>query len=778
MRSPWFCAWPLLVFVGWLALVYGPTLATGGLLATGDGLGYYLPARAIAAAAVLAGEGPFWNPFNFGGVPLLAAFQGGVFFPANWGFLLLPPGPAMALAVLLGYLGAGGATYLYGRALGLPRVAACLAGASFMGGGYMVAHLEHVTMLHGAALLPAMLWALERHAAGGSARFLPLFALFVALQVFAGYPQTVVVSLLLTGAYALWRHGARPRPLLALAAAVGLGLGLAAVQWLPGTAMLAASPRQHMAYADLVATSLPPRQLATLFFPFLFGAEPSALFTTPYWGAGPWQNELVGYMGLLPPMLAGAAWGRWHGAPERGHPGDPVRFWVPAGGVALVLALGSATPLYRLWAAVPGLSIVRVPGRHLLELDLAVAVLAGLGLAFLLEAEPAVRRRWAARGGGAVAAALVAGWLAVALLGPRLAAHWQPLMPRGVDLAAALSPWAPAVWVPLATGLLSLAVLAALVRHPGRPAVAALVLVALADLGLFGQCQGWRQLCPHPAAGPPLPAAPREGGRVLAIDAAGYPFHDYARMQALGYPQLGALWGVRAVGGYEPLLPARYARLVGGMGLAGVVSDPTLFAPAHHALDLLACTELRVDPAALAQPAWHAALATPRWTPTGRVPEVMRFANARALPAAWRPAAAATLAEAAVDERVVGHVAWDPAALALVDEGPTPAASAGTARQGARGFGWLELETTGAAPGLVVASEGYDPGWQATEDGHTLAVRRVDGLLLGVEVPAGAHRVRLSYAPPRWRAGLALSLASALLALGWALTTRRREPAA
>src|SRR5205085_12194800 len=132
--------------------------------------------------------------------------------------------------------------------------------------------------------------------------------------------------------------------------------------------------------------SLPPRQLPTLLFPFMFGGAMGELFRVPYWGAGPYYIELTGYVGLAPWLLAPVAIWRWRANPY-------VRFWAIAGVVALVLALGDATPLYRLWAAVPGLRAVRVPGRHLLELDLAMCLLAGFGLQALLDAGPRERRR-------------------------------------------------------------------------------------------------------------------------------------------------------------------------------------------------------------------------------------------------------------------------------------------------------------------------------------------------------------------------------------------------
>jgi hypothetical protein len=252
-----------------------------------------------------------------------------------------------------------------------------------------------------------------------------------------------------------------------------------------------------------------------------------------------------------------------------------------------------------------------------------------------------------------------------------------------------------------------------------------------------------------------LPAA---RGRVLAVDATGYPFNDYARMRRLGYPQLGALWGVEAVGGYEPIANARYHRLVGGISPSGVLPDGSVFAPGQHALDVLDCREARFDPAApLPRPAWP--------TADGRL------LNPRAPGAAWRVPRAQV---GEVDRHMTADPDFDPRATALLDEGPAPAGlTPGSATLRWQGFDHLALETDGAGPGLVVASVGYDPGWRAFAGGQELPVHRVDGLVLGVEVPAGRQAVALAYEPPRWRAGLGLSLASLLLGLVWA---RRRAP--
>ena len=76
-----------------------------------------------------------------------------------------------------------------------------------------------------------------------------------------------------------------------------------------------------------------------LIFPKVFGGlkESGAL---PYYGA---ENltELTGYVGLLPLLLAAIGLGKW---PQR----SLTIFWLAVAVVAVVLAMGDATPLARI----------------------------------------------------------------------------------------------------------------------------------------------------------------------------------------------------------------------------------------------------------------------------------------------------------------------------------------------------------------------------------------------------------------------------------------------
>jgi uncharacterized membrane protein YfhO len=73
--------------------------------------------------------------------------------------------------------------------------------------------------------------------------------------------------------------------------------------------------------------------------------------------------------------------------------------------------------------------------------------------------------------------------------------------------------------------------------------------------------------------------------------------------------------------------------------------------------------------------------------------------------------------------------------------------------------------------GLLVLTDVWFPGWKATVDGRDVPIERVDYLLRGVRVPAGAHRVEFRYEPASFTAGWIISLV-ALMAIAAIATIR------
>jgi uncharacterized membrane protein YfhO len=65
-------------------------------------------------------------------------------------------------------------------------------------------------------------------------------------------------------------------------------------------------------------------------------------------------------------------------------------------------------------------------------------------------------------------------------------------------------------------------------------------------------------------------------------------------------------------------------------------------------------------------------------------------------------------------------------------------------------------------------------GWRADVDGERSDIHRTDYLFRGVYADTGSHQVRFRYTPGSYKAGLALSLVSAGIALVILVRTRMR----
>ena len=76
--------------------------------------------------------------------------------------------------------------------------------------------------------------------------------------------------------------------------------------------------------------------------------------------------------------------------------------------------------------------------------------------------------------------------------------------------------------------------------------------------------------------------------------------------------------------------------------------------------------------------------------------------------------------------------------------------------------------------GMLLLTLPFDPGWEARVDGKRCETVKIGGALTGLSLTKGDHTVELRYVPPGFRAGLALSLASLILALLFLRRERRR----
>ena len=79
---------------------------------------------------------------------------------------------------------------------------------------------------------------------------------------------------------------------------------------------------------------------------------------------------------------------------------------------------------------------------------------------------------------------------------------------------------------------------------------------------------------------------------------------------------------------------------------------------------------------------------------------------------------------------------------------------------------------------MLVLSDTWFKGWKAKVDGREVPIERVDYMLRGVKLPAGAHDVEFAYQPNGFRIGWIISLLTLVglgAAVGRELWRRRRR---
>ncbi len=276
------------------------------VLCQGDGPIQNLPYRVLAANVLLDGHLPLWNPYIFGGMPLLASMQGGFLFPLNWFFLLFPAGFAMNMAVIATYMVAGTGGYFFMRRNGVSVAGAMVTGLVWQWSGFLVAQIGHINIIQTASLLPWVLWTIDGYGKTHRRSWAIATVALVAFQAFAGHPQTLVYSLLLVGGYAAYQALTAPshrRSYLLSILMVVIGLVLAAVQILPTLELMRNSVRAAIDYEFFSSFSLRPSFLLTFVAPYLWGGGAGLLFRAPYVGPQ-YYGEYAGYVGLAALALA------------------------------------------------------------------------------------------------------------------------------------------------------------------------------------------------------------------------------------------------------------------------------------------------------------------------------------------------------------------------------------------------------------------------------------------------------------------------------------------
>jgi hypothetical protein len=365
---------------GFLLLATGATfetlLSARELPLYRDLLFFVLPFKYFLAEHLRRGEVPLWNPWIFMGTPFLAGLQSGVFYPPS--LLLLAPFPlGLNLFLFVHFLIALGGILLLLRGRGLSLAATAVGSLTFVLGGYLVSMINVTNHLQAAAWVPWVLYAWFRFAEAPSLRRFAALAAALALECLGGAPETLILTVVLAAAWAVWTRLPRVTEVVrlgfGLAAALALMGAVTAFQLLPTVEYIGQSARsQALPYEEVALWSLQPVSVLQLLLPHSSSLVTEAERDTigvAFERFAPWIASI--YLGLVPLCLAivGLAFGR-----ER-------LFWGATLGAALVLALGHHLPVLGwLYQALPGLfGKFRYPEKFYLVVHLGASVLAAEG---------------------------------------------------------------------------------------------------------------------------------------------------------------------------------------------------------------------------------------------------------------------------------------------------------------------------------------------------------------------------------------------------------------
>lgn len=386
-----------------------------------------------------------------------------------------------------------------------------------------------------------------------------------------------------------------------------------------------------------------------------------------------------------------------------------------------------------------------------------VSGLAAVGLAGIGGIRGRRRRGWAAR-----LALVFAGALLTVQL-PSVIGRLDSFTALGDELAPA---WLRATW--LAAGIGGLTGLAIVVWRPrSRPVLAAAAIVMLLLLGVeratYARVE--RGAVPNGTSTWSARLGSSEVTQRLQSETA----RDHARALVTGlYPNRLLFHRIPSVTGYENVYPLRIHQLL-----------DVLFAPYLDAHPEDAAYYRRWGNRAVAfEPVWARQivdLLAARWivadgpidgddlTLVGQDGTRTLYRNDSALPRAFVVTSTRVFGErdamldalAAADTRELATTAL------LEAEVPHSDAGTGSARFVVDAPDRLRVEVSAPGSGVLVVSDAFMPGWQATIDGAPAEVVPVDVALRGVAVPGGESTVVMWYAP----AHMPFAAAAALLGL-------------
>lgn len=767
------------------ALFFSPVLFGGQTFCGLNTSYYYYPDAVLTSTAWAFGELPLWEPRVMFGYPYLADPHAAVFYPLSLILRVLPFPAAYGVFVVSHVLLVGVFLFFLLREWGLARSSSAFGAAVLMFCGFTVSSAADLTtLLRGLCWLPVTLLVFSRFLATGSARYVLLAGLTLAIQGSGTDPQFELFTVAWL-AVAVWL---RPRPLhlssrRVLFGLLGVGVvtaGLLAYQYLPLAELVSFSDRRSgLSGSEISGFEVNPRNLYNLVLPTPFPNAGNSLFFAGYHGGGlPFYSDLYWGFAVFALAAVSLAWfrpeavGSPTGAPVDVGPllGRSACVASGVGGIGLLLSLGSHAPVFS-WVvqAVPPLASFRYPAKYFMLMAFAVALCAALGFEGLQRGRKSHWRglKWIAgccTGAAALLVVLTAtrGW-AASFLG--LVGEQPPEMLGVLDVLGRGWLSASVHGLVVAAIVLVISVLVCSERLPHGVGLAVIASLSIADLA--GTTWQTLPLVPTGLAVDPPPVTrilpqsePNQPPvRILTV----MPMPDYGPDYTV-YDQLRdntqLMMGLQsAMHGYDSLIGYMSVRLETQTRLRLILTS----LPPEQRDRLLAALgvqyALRLKPRSESG-SWGSATRDVGAVSVQRLNGVAPRAFVAPRATVTRSAAEAGVTTAAL-LALPGEAIFGPGAAGdtLVPGAVRLCKIAGYEPHRVE----VSIEIDGR--GLLVLLDLDYPGWEARVDGQLREIHRVAGIFRGVQVAGGDRTVEFTYKPRAFRIGRLISVTTLLLLL-------------
>jgi len=769
-------ALPIILIVSLVLLYFGRGLFPGKIIFAND-MQFIYPLQQLIIEQINKAQLPLWNPYTASGDQIFAWFP--LFYPPYLVTLLLFSSQGLTWLYIFHFCFAGITSYFFLKQLGATQLGATLGGICFAFNGSFILRVfgGHHMYIYASAWIPLIFLLAELILVKRRLQTAILCGLAIGLQLLTVVTQISLYTLLVLSLYIfikiLYTSDIKNtksilRYISLYILAIGIGIGIGAAYWLPMVYLQPFTVRSGgLDFASATNGSLPPTHFLTLLFPNLFGTS----IDQNYWGyflGGINDIDAVMYIGLLPLTLTGFSLTKYK-SPH-------VAALLGVVGLTGLLAVGRFTPLYLVFFyLVPGFSAFRIPARALILLCFALSMLAGLGFSALEKERKNIAPLWIALG---ISTSLL--WLftwglqsQIINLGNMIAqwayeqANWNHSRPLqySLDLVAQIARQLPNNF--LEPAIIFLIASMVVIGLKNKPSVSLQLLLVLVIIDLFWF--NWRYLplqTSNDIMNPEqqellayLPSSPNQGriyaeGNLIPLN--GGTIFNFSDVQSGSPVAWRYYWEFINFDFTTPLVGKNKQTL------------NYFLAFNHQALRLLNTTiAFTLKP--IEEQSWELIakklILINRNDGTQHQVDAYVSKNSAAMPRAWVVYDTLVITDDIKALNYIYQPNFDAVSQAVLSEPPPfEETNSSTTKQtsiitmGKSLPNFISLKVTTQAPGLLVLSEIFAPGWTARVNEQESFIIRTDYILRGIYLPAGTHTVELYYWPPGLNLGFIITL--------------------